>query len=1295
MKKKKISLMLSLFAAATCIDSAIIINQPKEMAAVQAAEEESGEAEVVKTGTYNDITYSLSNNVITITGYNGLNPDLDIPSEITVDNVSHKVTAIGDSALASHNSLERVRIPETVTSIGKNAFNNCFNIFSLSMPDSVKTIGEGAFQNCRKLPSIKIPNGLKTVETNTFNGCSVLNNVRLPETITEIKSSAFANCTGLTNFKVPSNTINIGESVFKGDTALTNIDIADSVKSIGTHAFEGCTALASVKLPRNLEYVSDYTFNGCTALTSVETSPNIFKIGHYAFNNCSSLNNLEFPENLRSIGNYSFNNCIKLREVNLSDNVISLGNYSFYNCNSLQNVYMKDSVNTIGTYAFAQCTGMKNLRLSNNILRIEPYSFHDCKSLVSLILPNKVQSVGNRAFQGCTGVQYFEIPSTLTRTEDWCFDYMKPARTILKNRTNFNFSMQGLSYSYRVNLISTTYNEIQLIYGGNKVFLNHHDCYYNIYSGANLVDKNATGLNGTYTLVRKTVSVDDYTIESRIDAESGAVKLFLKPTEEGTAISLDDVTYTNEIDITDNPCVNRVIYIKDKKGEIAKGTVQNKSSLYVSGDLDTISDSVELKLSKIAALDSKVTVSKDGGESEEISGDTYTVSSNGEYKFTITTLDGNSYSKIVNVNNIAKSQEFNYSINNDNTVTITKYTGNDSYVIVPEKVTIDNKEYIVSSIGMNAFKGCTNLKKITLPTGLKKIENYAFKGCISLAEVYGLDHVTEIGNYAFNGCALLKNINIKNGTVKIGNYAYAGCDDIKEVKIPQTVVSIGNGAFLSCSDLKTLILLNSNVRIGSMAFRNCYSLTNIILRDFESEELLKNKGINLDDYYRVVLKCDGYTEIQLVRKGGFKLIVEDDLSYYNLYDGENLVTDLTINGDKTYTIVKKTAENTDYIINGEKGELDWYRSDVTIKASDAESLVSFDGVNFANTVTVKETLTSDKFLYIKNKDGIISKAVISKDLIKIDKSAPRIDVTGDLETKADKVDFTVYTDDSDSKVFKVTVSRDGGEEEEVKEGKFTANCKGKYKFTVTNGSGIETVKYVIVNNIDLAINTLDYDYELNDEDGTAKVTGYKGSESIIQIPSSFIKDGKKYKVTAIDSAAFTDNSIVKKVIIPDTITEIGDSVFYNCTSLESVVIPEGTTVLAENMFSDCTSLKEVVLPSTLTSIGESDFSGCTSLEKIVIPATVTSIGDNAFTDCTNLNTIVIYGENTDILASADINLEEYDVNNGTDENNNKIITLTKKNADSNNNESSDENTPVENENADENGDGEKTEGEIA
>ena len=95
---------------------------------------------------------------------------------------------------------------------------------------------------------------------------------------------------------------------------------------------------------------------------------------------------------------------------------------------------------------------------------------------------------------------------------------------------------------------------------------------------------------------------------------------------------------------------------------------------------------------------------------------------------------------------------------------------------------------------------------------------------------------------------------------------------------------------------------------------------------------------------------------------------------------------------------------------------------------------------------------------------------------------------------------------------------------------------------------------------------------------------------------------------------------ITELILPRSLSSVGDSAFTNNTSLSSVVIPEGITTLGKSMFLGCTSLKNVTLPNSLQTLGEQVFqsSGLTSIE---LPDRITVIPKAAFRFCSSLERI--------------------------------------------------------------------------
>ena len=154
-----------------------------------------------------------------------------------------------------------------------------------------------------------------------------------------------------------------------------------------------------------------------------------------------------------------------------------------------------------------------------------------------------------------------------------------------------------------------------------------------------------------------------------------------------------------------------------------------------------------------------------------------------------------------------------YSVNNDNTtVTVAGYpsgskpTGN---LTIPESVTFRGLSFPVTSIGNEAFSGCSGLTSITIPNSVTSIGDRAFCGCSGLTSVTIGNSVTEIGDWAFDGCSGLTSVTIPNSVTSIGNYAFNGCSGLTRIDAypnPEKV-SIGTSVFFKVPKDGTLHVL--------------------------------------------------------------------------------------------------------------------------------------------------------------------------------------------------------------------------------------------------------------------------------------------------------------------------------------------------------------------------------------------------------------------------------------------------------------------------------------------------------
>jgi len=182
-------------------------------------------------------------------------------------------------------------------------------------------------------------------------------------------------------------------------------------------------------------------------------------------------------------------------------------------------------------------------------------------------------------------------------------------------------------------------------------------------------------------------------------------------------------------------------------------------------------------------------------------------------------------------------------------------------------VNIDLSGSTFTSIGGEAFSGCTNLTSITIPDSIKSIGGEAFYGCTSLTAInvdsnntnYSSDQgvlynknktdlilypirktensfiipnsVKEIGSRTFIGCTNLISITIPDSVTSIGSEAFYGCTSLTSITIPDSIRSIGERVFFICESLTSITIPDGVTSIEGEAFYGCTSLTSITIPD--------------------------------------------------------------------------------------------------------------------------------------------------------------------------------------------------------------------------------------------------------------------------------------------------------------------------------------------------------------------------------------------------------------------------------------------------------------------------------
>ena len=120
-----------------------------------------------------------------------------------------------------------------------------------------------------------------------------------------------------------------------------------------------------------------------------------------------------------------------------------------------------------------------------------------------------------------------------------------------------------------------------------------------------------------------------------------------------------------------------------------------------------------------------------------------------------------------------------------------------------------------------------------------------------------------------------------------------------------------------------------------------------------------------------------------------------------------------------------------------------------------------------------------------------------------------------------------------------------------------------------------------------------------------------------------VVEGDDYQVTGIAANAFSNNTRITSITIPETVRTIGSNSFAGCTNLKTVVLPEYLDRIEDSAFYNCRMLREIEIPNTVSYIGSQAFYYCSSLQQINIPTNITTIYQATFFQCYNLKEVVI------------------------------------------------------------------------
>jgi hypothetical protein len=514
----------------------------------------------------------------------------------------------------------------------------------------------------------------------------------------------------------------------------------------------------------------------------------------------------------------------------------------------------------------------------------------------------------------------------------------------------------------------------------------------------------------------------------------------------------------------------------------------------------------------------------------------------------------------------------------------------------------------VTAIGMWSFYNCTGLKAITIPSLVTMIDYATFLNCSALASVVIPPSVTSIGLSAFAGCSSLISVNIPFSVVSIADMAFSGCGGIISVDgnnpnysslngilfdkmqtrlihcplsktgsftIPVGVKIIASSAFENCTWLTSITIPSSVTTIESSAFAGCTSLSSIII---------PQSVISISD--NAFYNCTGLTSI--------------------------------------------TAQNeTPINLNGSSGVFDGIEKStckLSVPYGSSHLYATADQwKNFTNIEEMPEFNLSSISIIIQSNGGIVNINLQTALAWTASSDKTWLTVSPISGNSNNTLVLTATANTAiSSRIAEVTMSPSGSPTQSIiitQEGTpLSVNLTaGGLKSMLTSDELINVYSLVITGTIDAR----DFKTMRDDMPGLKKVDLSGVTVSAYTGAGGTVGSGSFYPADIIPENAFstklgTNNKNFTSIILPETVTSIGQAAFYYCTDLTSMVIPPLVTNIGYGSFMSCSSLVSLTIPSSVSVIDYSAFSNCSSLSSINIPSSVLSIDESAFTGCSGL-----------------------------------------------------------------------------
>ena len=667
-----------------------------------------------------------------------------------------------------------INIPDSVTFIDSNVFSNCQMLLNINIPNSVTVLNYGLFNSCSSLTSVTFNQNIVRIESSSF-GDSGIQNITIPNSTTFIANGAFANCISLTSFTIGTGLSVLNLEILLSATILTNIIIPNNVTSIADSAFNSCDSLTRViflgtTIPsiaeNNFESNTNdtaYCLSGVdtttlTMFTNIETvhltdsdTVTIDSINYLldSATNTASVVGYNTPPtsfsvpttiyllnssgifsayNVTSISFNAFANCSSLTNVTINQNIVSIGSNAFAN-SGIRDIIIPNSTTYIDNLAFARCSSLTSFTIGTGLTNLNTSMLLNATSLTSIIIPDNVTSIGTGVFQGCANMTSVTIGTGVTNIGDNAFYFCN--------------SLLHITIPDSVTSI------------GNGTFINC-ESMTSITIGVGVVTIGQFTF-GQCIALTNIVIPDSVT---NIGNSSFAVCTSLTSVLIGSGLKNIDTYMFFMCNIL------QTITIPDTVTNIGDSAFQgcsNMTTVTIGTGVTIIDDNAFSEctsLTSVSFLGSTIPVIGSNNFNTNTNDTVYVLPG-------VHTTSLSMFTYIVELTLIIDSLSYLLDYNT-NTVIVDNCvnTPNNWICSIPYSITpYNNIEFIVISIGDNAFNGLTNLLSITIPNGVNSIGNGVFQNCSNMTtSIIGTGIIT-IDNNAFTGCNNLTSVTFSGTTI--------------------------------------------------------------------------------------------------------------------------------------------------------------------------------------------------------------------------------------------------------------------------------------------------------------------------------------------------------------------------------------------------------------------------------------------------------------------------------------------------------------------------------------------------